>query len=217
LVDLLNTFNILLTFQTTKAYKMIRKHTKQRVAVACLLAVMTTTVFAESKPYFGGQLGYGHTQNDAMQLGSSGLAGRLFAGYQFNSYFSTELGWTKFHNATTSVEYDWFSTHNYTVKTNALDLVGKASYPVTSNIDLYGKLGVAYVMQNTDANFNAWGIGHHMSWNESAFLPTYGVGGSYHFTPKLAMDVSYNRIEKVGNTSIGSSDFVGAGLTYSFN
>ncbi len=199
---------------------MIIKNTKLRVAALSLLVVISTTAFAESKPYFGGQLGYGKSGAED-GLDGSGLAGRVFAGYQFNSYFATELGWTRFHNVTDNViiydAYDYLDL-GYTMKTNALDLVGKGIIPVTSNMDIYGKLGVAYVMQSHNLKIDSsWGGSDSLHANEHAWLPTAGVGASYHFTPKLAADVSYNRIQHVGDTTVGSADFVGAGLTYSFN
>lgn len=197
---------------------MIINNAKLTVAALALLSFMTTTAFAESRPYFGGQLGYGKSGSE-YTLNGSGIAGNLFAGYQFNSYFATELGWTTFHNVNKTYNMG-FSTAGTTVKTNAVDLVGKVILPVTSKLDLYGKLGVAYVMQNYDVSFNdriERGMGYAISFNEYAWLPTFGIGESYHFTPKLAMDVSYNRIQRVGNTTIGSSDFLGVGLTYSFN
>jgi len=187
---------------------------KRRVITASLLTILTTTAFAESKIYIGEQLGYGKTGVES-GLNDSGLAGRLFAGYQFNPYFSTELGWTKFSNVTKSERDDWgLLTTDFTARTDALDLLGKATYPMTSNLDIYGKLGVAYAMQSYKISNKMW---DSVTLNEYAWLPTFGFGGTYHFTPKVGLDASYSRIQHVGNTTIASSDFLGVGFSYSFS
>lgn len=215
---------------------MITKSTKLKVATLSLFtALVTTNTIAAPGPYVSAQLGYGDTNiSDFSTSESSGLAGRLAAGYQINPYFAAELGWTGFSNAeasdtssAASSEGIVTATADTTVKTSALDLVGKATYPVNDKMDIYGKLGVAYVMQTTNVDgtltiasqlspvTEVYGVSDN--YNEYAWLPTFGIGANYHFTPRLAADVSYNRIQQVGDTTIESTDFVGVGLTYSLS
>lgn len=202
---------------------------KKIIAIAILgLATVATSYAAPQSPYVGLQLGYGNVhQNDNLINGgkSTGLAGRVFAGYQFDDTWSAEMGWTRFHNATASdtiaVPGLYSVTGKETIKTNAIDLVVKGSYPVANQVKVYGKLGAAYVMSRANLNVtgNAYGMNVNESYNDkqNKVLPTAGVGVSYEINNNVSADISYNRIQKVGNSKlINSTDFVGAGLTYSF-
>ncbi len=227
--------------------------------IMCGVAVLGTAVALNAyavQPgfYMGGQLGWGKVHQDTITnhdlnaittsgLGynnytvksysesssDSGLAGRLFGGYQINETWGAELGWSKFKNMTTKASdkgvdnvngLPFSSSASGTVKTDAIDLVAKATYPIQNNINVYGKLGAAYLMQRANASaalsepgFKVAGSG---SDNEHKVYPTFGVGASYEFTQNVAADLSWNRIQKVGNSKkMSSTDFVGVGLIYS--
>ncbi len=161
----------------------------------------------------------------------SGLAGRLLGGYQFNENWAAEFGWSKFKNMTTRANATAIdnrtglpvsSSASGTVKTDAFDLVAKGIYPIYDKINVYGKLGMAYLMQRTHVNatISEPGVGYTAngrgSDNEHKVYPTFGVGASYEFAPNVAADLSWNRIQKVGSSkSMSSTDLVGVGLTYS--
>jgi len=168
----------------------------------------------------------------------SGAAGRLFAGYQFNENWAAEMGWSKFRNMTTNASLSgidkvsglpYQSTASGTLKTDAFDLVAKGIYPITNNINVYGKLGVAYLMQRANASVhvsetakrgsvpvNALSKSGSGSNNEHKIYPTFGVGATYEFTQNVAADLSWNRIQKTGGSkSMASTDLVGVGLIYS--
>jgi OOP family OmpA-OmpF porin len=180
-------------------------------AVGLSTAIAASAVAAQPGFYAGVQAGYGN-----LHLGSGidnkdkGLAGRISGGYQFNNNFGAEMGWSKFH----TVEQK-YSTAKASLKTDVVDLVAKGTVPVADNFSVYGKLGGAYVMQRVDVTNH----GHHVHLDkdsEKKVLPTAGVGVSYDFSPNVAADVSYTRIQKTGSSDINSIDFFGAGLTYSF-
>ncbi len=235
---------------------MLSKKIMLGVAALGISTVVAANAYAAAPGfYLGGQLGWGkvHQQgithqdmNELMTQGLSnhytessfdhdskdtGLAGRLFAGYQFNENWATELGWTKFKNMTTKAntsgkdlvrDGNAFAAHaSGTVKTDAIDLVAKGIYPIQDNINVYGKLGAAYLMSRADASaslsepLSDISIAGKGSSHEHKFYPTFGVGVSYDFTPNVAADLSWNRIQKVGSSStMASTDLVGVGLTY---
>jgi len=227
------------------------------VAVSLSTIVAANAIAATPGVYVGGQLGAGNVHQDSSytvtvpnkhyvstNLKNSdskawGLAGRIFAGYQFDQNFGAELGYMKFSDAT-SKSTDTYKDNSAsrksmiallpstdvaiqnTTKTSAVDLVGKAIYPVGNGFNLYAKAGVAYVMQKNDfsakssKNVPGFKVAGGNK-DENKFMPTFGVGASYDISPNAAVDVSYSRIQKVGSSSkINSTDFVGAGLTYSF-
>jgi opacity protein-like surface antigen len=204
--------------------------------------------------YLGGQLGWGkvhqanisrgdmnsilssglgtnnYTVNSFSSSGSDdGIAGRLYGGYQFNTNWAAELGWSKFKNMTTNAYSKAtdnrtgspvIASASGTVKTDAFDLVAKGIYPIQNNINVYGKFGLAYLTERANGSasvyerdvLSASGSGHQ---NEHKVYPTFGAGVSYDIAPNVAADVSWNRIQKVGGSkTLGSTDLVGVGLTY---
>lgn len=191
-------------------------------------------------PYVGGQLGWGNIHQNGFDsipavpggLGTvsnsskdSGLAGRVFGGYQFTQNFAAEMGYTKFKNMTAKmVATDALNnslTLNGTVKTDAVDLVGKFILPLQNGFQVYAKAGAAYLREqaSVDSTVAVGGLSATAkgSKTEHKVLPTFGVGAGYEVAKNLVADVSWNRIQKVGNSSnLNSTDFVGVGLTYNF-
>jgi OmpA-OmpF porin, OOP family len=171
-------------------------------------------------------------------LTDSGISGRAYLGYQINQYIGAELGFTQFHNISSSVNGTvttfgpltppGSSTVNgsSSITTNAVDLVAKATLPLPNNFNLYGKAGAAYVNQytsysgTTTISGTTYGAANGTI-TEHALRPTFGLGVSYNITPNWVADVSWNRIQQVGSSTsqndIPSSDLFGAGLTYFFN
>jgi OmpA-OmpF porin, OOP family len=102
-------------------------------------------------------------ESDALAVSKdTGFGGRIFAGYQLNDYIAAEIGYTYFGNkakvdvnsaiveiaqdATPVILLDSYEL--YKVKTQAFDLMGKLSVPLVDSFNLYGKLGVAYLMRD---------------------------------------------------------------------
>jgi OOP family OmpA-OmpF porin len=230
---------------------MLNKKILGVVAVG-LSAIAISAQAATDGVYVGGQLGYGNVHTSGIQQSetnvgkvpsatftssnkTTGLAGRVFGGYQFSPNWAAEFGWTKFSTAntkaTSSLSVQTIKMNeaiSSQIKTDALDLVAKGIFPVSNNVSLYAKLGAAYVIQRTEskgsasASVNGVKITVPASDQPSTtkstakkLLPTAGVGVSYAFNDKLSADLGYNRIQKVGNTSVKSTDFVGLGITYS--
>ncbi|VVC76561.1 Outer membrane protein A [Aquicella siphonis] len=234
---------------------MLTKKIMLGVAALGLSSLVTANAFAAAPGFYvGGQLGYGNVhQSDISRtdmndlIGSAvgnnkftvnsfnnsgkdtGLAGRLFAGYQVNSNWAGELGWSKFSTMNTKASAT--ATDNNpggstvtanargNIKTDAVDLVAKGIYPLQNNVSVYGKVGAAYIMSRAHASASASEAGVTVSGsgskNSHKIFPTVGVGASYDFTSNVAADLSYNRIQKVGSSSnIGSTDLVSVGLTY---
>lgn len=228
---------------------MLNKKTMLGVVAVSLSTLVAANAIAAQQPgvYVGGQLGVGNVHQsisssdvnlpkgltfqsfNSSTSKANAAAGRLFTGYQFNSNFATELGWTKFSNVDTKFSgkatQATFATLNVqqgkaTTKTDAIDLVAKGIYPVSDNVNVYAKAGAAYVLSRTNTSETVIQQGKSTlvkgNKSENKLMPTFGVGASYDFNPNLAADVSYNRIQKVGGSSnINSTDLVSVGLIYS--
>jgi OmpA-OmpF porin, OOP family len=182
---------------------------KQILALTMLTGLLTTGAFAApaQTPYLGGDIGWGSIYQTGF---GSGVAGRIFAGYNFNEYLAAEAGYSKFANANQNISI-FGTTFHTTIKTYAVDAVVKATLPLENGFNLFGKLGAAYLNEQASANIIS------NTYTAHNVLPTYGLGAGYDINKNLNADVSWMRIQHVGsNTNLNSTDLVGAGLTYSF-
>ena len=224
---------------------------------------LTLWLFAISKafatipgPYIGGQLGWADLhQGDyiASHLNSlfekavpslsidslnilyinTGLAGRVFLGYQFNSYFAAEVGYYRFTQLDVNTKLDIdviILKQNFTlptslstratVRTEALDLVAKGILPLTDKFSIYGKLGLAYlnVIGKVSLSVNSPLLNTSLSGNPSLNLvyPTFGIGANYDLTQHISTDLSWNRIQRLNSHLFPSTDFISLGLIYRF-
>ena len=184
------------------------------LASAFLMANASAAV--DSGAYVGGQAGWGTIHQDGFSTShnnssDSGLAGRLFAGYQVNQNFAAEMGYTKFKNESTKATFGLI-TATGSIKTYAVDLVAKGIMPLQNGVSLYGKLGAAYLNETAHASVGSFSA----STTQSKILPTFGAGVSYDLTQNVATDLSWTRIQKVGSTDLNSTDLVALGLAYHF-
>lgn len=237
-----------------------------KLAIVCAFSLAGTSIAsASSNPgfYVGGQLGVGDTHLEANNLpgtpsvnamvnsftnygwnswtkathsDSFGLAGRIFAGYQFTPNWAAELGYTKFTNADIHGSYvgnGTSSNPNITggysyrgvMQEDAIDLVGKGILPLRDGFSLFGKLGVAYVQQDLVRNdvesvtvngVSGGSEGQRYAKAINRFMPTFGAGVSYDITPQVPIDLSWMHIQKVGN-EFGNADLVALGIAYKFS
>lgn len=241
---------------------MLNKKTMLGVAAVSLSTLIAANaIAAQPGVYVGGQLGVGNVHQSGVSASdldlpkgltfqsfnsstskANAIAGRLFTGYQFNSNFAAELGWTKFSNVDSKFSGritqaslapigkpaglrplqvpNNLQQGKTTVKTDAIDLVAKGILPVSDKVSVYGKAGAAYVLARGNASATVRSgkkaVVVKGSDSEHKLMPTFGAGVSYDFNPNLSADLSYNRIQKVGGSSnINSTDLVSVGLIYS--
>ncbi|MDR3477687.1 MAG: outer membrane beta-barrel protein [Gammaproteobacteria bacterium] len=193
---------------------MFNKKKLLSLAIASLagLFIASTASATIAGAYVGGQLGWGQTNifkgvnTQGYKTNDTGIAGRLFGGYQINQNFAAELGYMKFSNATVKHE-------SGDIQTYAVDIAAKAMMPLSNSFGVYGKLGAAYLNES----FGISNGNSRVSFSEGKVYPELGVGVSYDFTQQLSTDLSYTRIQKTSNGNLNSTDFVGLGLSYHFS
>ncbi|MCK4869775.1 MAG: outer membrane beta-barrel protein [Gammaproteobacteria bacterium] len=172
--------------------------------------------------YVGVQGGWGTTGWDALKSSSvsvknyNGLAGRIFAGYDFHKNFAVEGGFTYwFNRAKVSVAGLRATSTDYRVRNWALDLVGKIKAEVYQNVELYAKAGVDYVHTKWDTAYP----GLNKSYGNVNLV--YGVGATYYFTPQISADLSWTRFNGRQKTAHSKYqpylDMVALGVAYKFN
>lgn len=167
--------------------------------------------------YVTGQVGYADTHMSNKiptgALNNNGIAGRLALGYKITPNVAMEVGFLQLQDGKTMLDKSTVSSNQY-----ALDIAAKGILPVTHNVNLYGKAGVAYLttrLQSDDGkntvNINdASGIAKHK------WAPEVAVGMSYDVTQNVNVDTSFTHIQPVGNNRPGNINFLAVGVGYTF-
>lgn len=173
--------------------------------------------------YVNGQLGYGHSDvpNSLFSparadIKNDGLAGRIAAGYQFTPYIAAELGYTKFSDVKVdNITVEGVNIGNARLEQQAIDLVAKGILPINNGFNAFGTLGVASLYakgHGMDSTEGTFGNG-----STSRIMPTFGLGLGYDITPNLPITASWQRIQRIGDSSgLRTTDFFAVGLEYHF-
>ena len=190
--------------------------------------------------YVTGQLGYadthmqnrvGYTWNTGDELtklnklSNNGLAGRVAVGYQFNPNFALEAGYLNVAGKSYTgpiVEHSKTADYKFQLGQYAYDLNAKGILPVSDQLNVYAKAGIAYLTTTLDQR--AVGDSHAdydlaINTPRRVWAPEAAVGVSYDITPNLPIDLSWTHIQTVGNKNkdtLGNIDFVAVGLGYHF-
>ncbi len=157
--------------------------------------------------------GQGMTTTAVDSVDNTGFGGRAFFGYQFNPNFALEAGYTYFPETDAN---GVVSTNNSTgataigradLKEYAVDIAAKPILPVTQNMDVYAKLGAAYVHTSTG--------GYSIIDDTSRVRPEYGAGISYDLTPSVPVFIEATRIQRISD-GVDNADLLSAGIAYHF-
>lgn len=179
-----------------------------------LIQAAPATTNTSSRFYVSGQVGYADTgmqakfnTQSASGLSNDGLAGRLAMGYRLNPNVAIELGYLQLQQAT-------LRSANLFLNQNAFDLTGKAALPIAHNVNLYGKLGVAYLTTKIDDQ--STNINGLMGIAKRKWAPEAALGIAYDITSNVTVDTSFTHIQPLGNNRPGNIDFLAVGVGYNF-
>lgn len=158
--------------------------------------------------YVSGQVGYADTHmkprlQSKPLLANSGLAGRLALGYKITPALAIETGYLQLSDGNYSQGKETFSNQQY-----AFDIAAKGSLPITTNVNIYGKLGVAYLTTKLDPKLD--------DVSKRKFAPEVAVGMGYDITPNVTVDTSLTHIQTLGSKRPGNIDFLAVGVSYNF-
>lgn len=166
--------------------------------------------------YIGGEIGGSnlHYQNTKLaqgtyQVDDKGWAGRLIAGFDINHNVGVELGYTSYQNP--KFKYtNTLTTLTTDFSQQSFDVLGKVSLPLTCNVGLFAKGGLAYVHRDDfQATLGNVTIKHHAA--DDHVRPMLGVGVCYGFNSRVTGDLGYYRT--FGADDLEDADFYGAGIT----
>ncbi|WP_218813309.1 porin family protein [Rickettsiella endosymbiont of Dermanyssus gallinae] len=167
--------------------------------------------------YVTGQIGYADTglKSNVQQrmLDNNGIAGRVALGYKITPNVAMEVGFLQLQDGKTKLDAATVSSNQY-----ALDIAGKGILPVTHNVNVYGKAGVAYLttrLQTNDGN-NSFNTNDALGIAKHKWAPEVAVGMSYDVTQNINVDTSFTHIHPVGNNRPGNINFLAVGVGYTF-
>jgi opacity protein-like surface antigen len=156
------------------------------IAAASLLSFALPTLAYknyQTGPYVGGQLGYGQTEygfSKSSDVDENGLAGRVYAGYQFNPYLGLEMGGSIFS--------DVDLPHGASLSTTQLDVLAKIGTPFgDSNLRGDIKGGIAAI--RTEYEAARYSLRH--DFDNTEIKAIVGASLTANVTRQLAVDVSY--------------------------
>lgn len=165
-----------------------------------------------SRFYLGGEIGYAdlHYKNSELaegftEVNDTGLAGRIFLGFDINRYIGLEVGYTALSNPEFKIAH---ITTDFSQ--NSVDLLGKASLPVTCDLSIHAKAGVAYVHRD-DLSVHVDDVIIKHEADDDHTRPVLGVGLSYAFNPRVSGEIDFSRT--FGEDDLEDIDFYGIGLT----
>lgn len=183
---------------------------KLLIALAAIGSIaLSSSVCAMRTPnlYLGGQLGWGNTDYDVHQAfkhthvkgaHDNGVAGRAYAGFQFNPFLGLETGLAAFSDVD-------LPQHLGNIKTLQWDLLAKVGTPFGDSHfrgDLKG--GAAKIFADFDAGRTAHDNEIH-SKSHDVVRPVAGASLSYDFCNNVYMDLSY--LHAFGDVDSGSKNF----------
>jgi OOP family OmpA-OmpF porin len=201
------------------------KNIKHIVSIAAL-TLMSGAVMAQTNAspwYLGGSVGKSglklKTENLNANLtgvqDTSDTGFKIYGGYQFAPNWAVE------------VQYASLGKYSYTkgtasgqIKTDGFSVAAVGSYPVTSDIKVFGKLGLAAQKFKLTAKDTATGDSGWAKANETT--PLIGAGVDYAFSKQLSLRAEYEyfgvpTLARSGNQKVKlRTDLFSVGLRYQF-
>lgn len=139
---------------------------------------------------------------------SGGLGGKVFGGYNFNSYFGLEANFAEYARTTNKMIV---GNNSASAKYNmsALSLVAKGYLPVQKDFNLFALGGAAEVFNKANYSNNSNGaivVNNNLKMGSQTFhklRPILGVGASYDVNSQVTTGLEFSRI--IGNGNVNTN------------
>ncbi len=169
--------------------------------------------------YMGGNLGaskQAETCNETFinnaSCEDSGISYKIYGGARLNPMFGIEGGYRKF-NDTKILGIDGSGNPTSLDKSiSGFDLEGIAYYPITNEIEIFGKAGLLRWNQDTIKKEQI----QEIVASEKGTSLLIGAGGDYQITDNLRIRTEWERIFNTGGTNSSETDIdmLSAGMTF---
>lgn len=136
-------------------------------------------------------------QGSAIDANRISVTYGAFAGYQITPNIATELGYEHFGRLTVDRVGGVNDQPLFKHTAQGAQLALKGNYPLTENLDLFAKLGGAYVSNRY--KFDNQAVDNKAKSNK--FSPVAGLGLDYKLLPELGFRVEYQWLGQVGKSN----------------
>ena len=129
-------------------------------------------------------------------------AWKVYGGYQFTPHWGAEVGYLDFGKQRWGVAVGGLLPAQAESEITAWQLVGTATYPITPEFAVFGKLG----FYRSDADVRANGAGVSLSASGNSTDYTWGVGARFNFNRNISVRFEWERFNDAGSKSAGTTD-----------
>ena len=185
----------------------------QKLIFAMIAGVATMSAAQAQNAYVGAAVTASDTNyriGGASNVSDGGYkgSGKLFGGWELNETFGVEAGYTDLRSSEGSYT---LGGANGVVRADGSRtyLAGKASWPLSQQVSLYGKLGVGY--SKTDVSTTV----PNMSWENSKTEAYGALGAQYKLNENVALIAEYERYGKKKDFG-AKADALTIGARYAF-
>ena len=155
------------------------------------------------------------------ELDDSGLAWKLFGGYEFNDFFSSEIGYTDLGDARASfvATAPTAAVINAEAEASAFTAFIVGTYLFNRELGVFGRLDAAYWSVDGTAAATVGGTTVTASADDDGIDFLFGLGAQYNFSEQVGLRLEWEHYSGVGDTSAGtdsSANVFGGSLLYRF-
>ena len=165
-----------------------------RLGGLLFLVINANTTLAEESSYMGA--GLGGLVVDSNNFVAGGASYNVMAGYRLNEHFKTEVQFI----AASDLEDEPATISPQVITASIL-----ANHPITSNFDVFGRLGVAYWQADIT-------LGQSSQLDKSDTDLTFGAGFELQYSSQITLRQEYQYVQMAD----GNSQSLGFQFNYHF-
>jgi opacity protein-like surface antigen len=189
---------------------------KKKLAAVFMVLLGAINVYADVHPQNGVSLGIdagraqAHTYCDSLiECDNTDTSLRVDVGYQFNTKWSAEFGYTSF----TTLFNSHNDNFNASQQASAWTLSGLATAPLGDSFDLFGRAGIARYQMNNRAT----ALGVPVA-ERTDVKPYFGTGFNFDLTERLVLRAEYQYYMDIPAADGGKDDLQAlyGGVVYHF-
>jgi OOP family OmpA-OmpF porin len=176
----------------------------KKVLVASLLSTLIAVPAFAAVPggYVAADLQSWSTTNNA-PFGNPGMGLRIGAGYRFTPNVGVEVDYAQSGSSSSNI------AGTYKVSSTQVAVVG--TMPVSPEVDVFGKVGMAANKLSLSSNFFVC-----VSCSKTSLM--YGIGAQYNFNQQVGLRLQYENLGKATNSGVNdlTASTLSLGVVYAF-
>ena len=155
------------------------------VFLSLVFFLSTTHLYAQPEMAVGVSLGSANIEIDdsGVNFDANDFGWKIFGVYMFNENWGIEGGYIDLGKPDDAINIAGVGSVNVEVDANGFELFGVGSFPVSTNVDLFGKAGVIFWDADLSANVAGTGIDDSDDGTDFAL----GVGGRWNASDQFSL------------------------------